>query len=173
MKFDVIVIGGDPKDAQIGLEYISEGKAVAMIAFGGIVHDPHSRDGFAAAGGTLFCNDRVARVEFSSDGSAVERLFTENLGNTPLEAESYVLATGRFVTGGLLSDMDSVYEPVFGSDVDFIPDHRNWCTGDFFDKQPFEDFGVLVDSDGHVLKDGKPVKNLSGMGGVLAARFRK
>lgn len=168
MKFDVIIIGGDRCDAAEGLRYIKEGKSVCLIAEGGHLDSPEDRLAFAHAGGTLLLGDSVARVEWTEDGS-VASLFTVNLGSTPLEAPLYVLASGRFFTKGLCSDMDKVWEPVFGADVSFGEDPSKWCCAeDFFAPQPFESFGVLTSGDGHVLKDGKPVSNLIACGSILA-----
>ena len=83
-------------------------------------------------------------------------------------ASVYVLATGRFFTRGLVSDMNSIRESVFGADVQFDPDPSRWCVEDFFAAQPFESFGVVVDEDQHPLKNGKAIVNLYAAGGILA-----
>ena len=168
MKFDVIIIGGDPKDAAAGLQYIKEGKSVCLIAKGGLIGvSPADRIEFASKGGTLLCSDEVSAVEWAQDGT-VGSLRTANLVGTPLEAELYVLASGRFVPGGLKADMDHVWEPLFGADVQFEQDPEKWCEDDFFKEQPFEKFGVKTDSEGRVLKGGKPVANLIAYGSIIA-----
>ena len=167
MKFDVIIIGGDRCDAVEGLRYIKEGKSVCLIAEGGHLDSPEDRVAFAHAGGTLLLGDSVARVEWAADGS-VAAIFTANLGNTPLTAPTYILASGRFFTKGLCSDMDKVWEPVFGADVKFGEDPSKWCSEDFFAPQPFESFGVLTSKDGHVLKGGEPIVNLIACGSIIA-----
>ena len=170
MKYDIIIIGGDPKDAELGIKWLGEQKSVCLIARGGLVGvSPENRVKFVKAGGTLLCSDAVKTVEWNEDGS-VARVFTENLGNTPLAAERYYLASGRFVSGGLRSDMDKVWEPVFGADVEFEPDPEKWCDEDFFAPQPFEKFGVKTDAEGRALKDGKPVANLVAFGEIIAKR---
>ena len=170
MKFDVIIIGGDRRDAEAGLYWIIEKKTVCLIAKGGLIGvSPEERARFAQAGGTLLCSDAVKKVEWNEDGS-VARLFTENLGETPLEADLYVLASGRFVSGGLKSDMDKVWEPVFGADVEFEPDPEKWCSEDFFAPQPFEKFGVRTAAPNLVVKGGKPVKNLIAYGDIIAKK---
>ena len=98
--------------------------------------------------------DRVREVKWESD-TKVEALFTENLGDTPLQAGCFVLCSGRFFTRGLKSDMEKVYEPVFGCDVEFEPDRSKWCVDDFFAAQPFESFGVKTSEEGNALKEGK------------------
>ncbi len=170
MKFDVIIIGGDPKDAELGLRSIAEGKSVCLIARGGLVGvSPENRAKFVKAGGTLLCSDAVKKVEWNEDGT-VARMFTENLGNTPLTADQYILAAGRLVSGGLKSDMNHVWEPVFGADVQYEQDPEKWCDEDFFAPQPFEKFGVKTDVLWHVLKDGKAVDNLFAEGDIIAKK---
>ncbi|MBO4469291.1 MAG: FAD-binding protein [Bacteroidales bacterium] len=171
MKFDVIIIGGDRKDAEAGLNWLFEKKSVCLIARGGLIGvSPEERAKFVQAGGTLLCSDAVSKVEWNEDGS-VARLWTENLGQTPLEADLYVLAAGRFVSGGLRSDMNRVWEPVFGADVQFEPDPEKWCSEDFFAPQPFEGFGVKTAAPNKVLKDGKPVRNLIAYGEIIAHKI--
>lgn len=170
MKYDVIIIGGDRRDAEAGLYWIIEKKSVCLIARGGLIGvSPEERVKFVRAGGTLLCSDAVSKVEWNEDGS-VARLFTENLGSTPLEADLYVLASGRFVTGGLKADMNTVYEPLFGADVEFEPDPEKWCDEDFFAPQPFEKFGVKTAAPNLVVKDGKPISNLIAYGDIIAKK---
>ena len=167
MKFDVIIIGGDHKDAVEGLRYIKEGKSVCLIAKGGLIGvSPEARAEFAHKG-TLLCSDEVAAIDYTADGS-VQSVETVNLKGTKLSADLYVLAAGRFVSGGLKADMDKVWEPIFGADVQFEPDPEQWCDEDFFAPQPFEKFGVLTSPDGHVLKGGRPVANLVAFGEIIA-----
>lgn len=167
MKFDVIIIGGDPQDAEFGLRYLKKGKSVCLIAEGGIIGSPDARAAYAKAGGTVLLGDKVEKVEVDPDG-AVDSLRTANLGATPLKAELYILASGRFVSGGLKADMTHVWEPVFGADVQYGEDPEQWSAEDFFAPQPFESFGVKTDPDGHVLKGGKPIANLIAMGSMTA-----
>lgn len=167
MRYDVIIIGGDVRDAEFGLQYLKSGKTVCLIAEGGIIGSPQARAAYAKAGGIILMSDKVEKVDVNPDGT-VDSLRTANLGATPLKADLYILASGRFVAGGLKSDMTHVWEPIFGADVQFAEDPESWCKEDFFAPQPFESFGVKTDNDGHVLKDGKPIANLIAMGSIIA-----
>ena len=169
MKFDVIIIGGDPRDAECGLYWIIERKSVCLIAPGGVIGAPEARSEFVHSGGTLLQGDHVSRVEYNEDGS-VKRLFTENLGSTPLEAEKFILASGRFISGGLKSDMNHIWEPIFGADVEYDNDPENWCSDDFFAPQPFEFFGIKTVAPNMVLKGGKPIGNLIAYGDIIARK---
>lgn len=171
MRYDVIIIGGDQLDAAIGLKYLKKGLSVCLIAEGGVIGNPDSRAEFIHAGGVLLLGDHVQAVEWA--GGEVASLHTSNLGTTPLSARIYILAPGRFVSGGLKADMNRVWEPVFDADVFYEPDPEKWCDEDFFAPQPFESFGVLTDPDGLVLKDGKPVANLRAEGSIIAAQTAK
>ncbi len=171
MKFDTVITGGGSADAELALKSLHEGKNVCLIIFGGRVGDVHAYDEFVSEGGTLLYNHRVTGVEFSEDGSVLA-VHTDKLGATPLTAETYILASGRFVSGGLMADMESVREPIFGSDVQFVRGHENWTSPDFFAAQPFEAFGVVVDGQGRVLRGGKVISNLYGYGDILAESYR-
>lgn len=171
MRFDDIIIGGDARDWELGMSLLSKGRTVCLVAFGGIPSAPDVREPFVRAGGTLLFNDRVREVKWASE-STVAALYSINLGDTPLEAGRYFLASGRFVSGGLVADSDTVREPLFGADVDYIEGHSNWCADDFFDVQPFENFGVKADGEGHLLIGGKAATNVYAWGGILCAECR-
>lgn len=167
MRFDYIIIGGGQGDALLGRELLSKGKSCALICQGRQSGD-NSREAFRKAGGCLFMGDSVDKVFYSEDGSRIEALCTENLGSgSLLVADTYILCSGRFFTRGLCSDMDKIYEPVFGADVQFEADPSLWCRSDFFCRQPFEDFGLVCDEGFHALKNGKHIENLIVAGDIL------
>ena len=97
---------------------------------------------------------------------------SRSLGPDAIVAGSYVLATGRFYNGGLVADMDRVYEPLFGLDVEYEKDRSKWFDPDFFAPQPFLSFGVRVDADGHPSVQGVTVNNLLVKGEILAGCSR-
>ena len=166
MKFDTIVIGGGRSGLEAALEALDAGGTCAIVTFGrstgGVDYRP-----FTAAGGTLLLGDKVTGAEW--DGPRIASLRTANLGSTPLEADNYVLATGKFSGGGLYADMDSVRETVFGLDVRYEEDRSKWFDPDFFARQPFLDFGVATDPDGHPFAGGVKVPNLVAVGRVKAS----
>ena len=76
-----------------------------------------------------------------------------NIQNPPLVAEyradRFILATGRFLGGGLWAEMDRIIEPVFGIPV-FQPGERGkWFGERFFDPEahPIHRAGVVTDAD--------------------------
>ena len=164
MKSDVIIIGGGEGDALLGMQVLSKGQSCVLICPGRISEDT-SREEFRSKGGVLLLSDSVSRVNWSSD-TKIESLNTANLGSTSLSADKYVLCSGRFFSRGLISDMNGVYEPVFGLDVKYDSDRSRWCVEDFFATQPFESFGVLS-KEGRALKNGRAVENLYVCGDIL------
>ena len=123
-----------------------------------------SRKEFKAAGGTLLQGDKVTGGVIK-DGRLL-CVNTQKLGDVVLEADSFILATGKYFSRGLVADMDKVYEPLFGLDVDYDPDRSTWFDRSFAAPQKFLEFGVKT-QDGAALKDGEPIVNLYPVGEVL------
>ncbi len=165
MRYDVVIIGGDDIDARLGIKALESDKTCVLICVGRISED-HNREEFRQKGGTLLMGDRVSRVEWSSSNE-IKAVFTENMGNTPLEAGVFVLCSGRFFTRGLVSDREKVFEPIFDLDVKFWKDRSLWCVEDFFAPQPFESFGVVSSPSGHAIKNGEQITNLLVSGSIL------
>ncbi len=164
MKFDVIVIGGGLAGMTAAAALQGAGLRCAVIAEGLSLHLA-PRNEFRKLGGTLLAGDSV-------NGGVIEdgRLLsvtTEKLGDVTLEADNFVLATGKYFSRGLVADMDKVYEPLFGLDVEYDADRSKWFDKSFAAHQRFLDFGLRT-QDGCALKDGSPIVNLFPAGEVLA-----
>ena len=95
---------------------------------------------FEAAGGTFLMGDTA--VDPVIEGGRVKSIRTQNLGDIRLEADSFVLASGNLFGKGLEATPDRVSEPVFGLDVDYPEERKEWCEEDFFAPQNFSGFGV-------------------------------
>ena len=93
---------------------------------------------------------------------------TEKLEETRLTADQYVLATGSFISGGLVSNYLKVSEPVFNLDVEATENREQWTSEYLFDEQQYMAFGVKTDDDFHTIKDGKTIENLFAIGSVLS-----
>ena len=106
-------------------------------------------------------------------GNAAPRITTiyadRNGTKTPYEPAAGVLATGGLVGGGIDSERDAVYEPVFDCPVAHPEDRYDWSDADAFGPHAFARFGVRIDADGRVLDaDGDPLyANLTAAGGVV------
>lgn len=98
-----------------------------------------------------------------------------NLAHPPLtktyRAQKFILAAGRFLGGGLTTDENGIYEPIFGLPVLKPPARRDWFNRRFFspDPHPIHQAGILtdqklrpVDSEGNVLWE-----NLTVAGSIL------
>jgi glycerol-3-phosphate dehydrogenase subunit B len=164
MKFDVVVIGGGLAGMTAATELQRSGLRCAVVAAGLSLHEA-PRSEFKAAGGTLLAGDIVVGGKFE-DGRLV-CVRTDKLGDVTLEADWFILATGKYFSKGIIADMDKVYEPLFGLDVEYDEDRSKWFDPSFAAPQRFLEFGVKSEG-GCALKDGSPIKNLLPAGEVLA-----
>lgn len=169
MKFDTVVIGGGYAGFEAAMLSLEQGQSCALISEGRSL-DKIDYNAFVAKGGLLMMGDQVTGSIF--DGSSIKALSTEKLGENAITSDNFILATGRFFSGGLKADMENVFEPVFGLDLDFPADRAKWFDDDFFAGQPFMDSGVTVDSKGHPSIGGKVVKNLVVKGSILTKEAR-
>ena len=182
MRFDAVVIGGGRSGSAAALALVEAGLRVCVVSEGlslGVAgsapasvatqqNPPYARLAELSAKGAMVLRGDSA-VSGIWDVSVLKAVVTRNLSDMPLEADFFVLATGKFFSRGLLSDMEKIWEPVFGADVYFTPGRETWSDADFFAPQPFMGFGVLTDAEGRILFGGNPAENLYGTGGVLAA----
>lgn len=141
------------------------GKKVAVISRGLSIHNVEHP---AMEGVTYFEGDTATGAEVR-DGKVVA-VTAEKIGR--IEADEFVLATGKYFGGGLVADMEKVYEPVFGLDVEYEQDRDKWFAEDFFAPQPFLDFGVKVDGAFHPFIGGVRVENLTVTGEVLSGNHK-
>lgn len=117
---------------------------------------------YEAAGGVFISGTARGGV---TGGSVLKSISVEG---QELEADSFVLATGSFVSRGLVSSCDSVTEPVLGLDVDYLKDRSVWTSSDIGDRQSFMGFGVRTDDCFHPSVNGVPVRNLYAVGSILS-----
>ena len=124
------------------------------------------RQYFQKLGGTLLPNDTVVRGDIE-DGKVV-RVFTANLAETPLEATHFVLAAGSFLGGGMASNYDGIFEPVFHLDTDGSDNRTDWTADKLFDRQPYQSYGVRTDSLFLVSRDNNIINNVYAIGAILS-----
>lgn len=163
MKFDVVIIGGGLAGMTAAAELQNGGLRCAVVAEGLSLNNISAND-FKAAGGTLLRGDRVTGGTFG-DGRLLS-VCTAKLGDVCLEADYFILATGKYFSRGLAADMDKVYEPLFGLDVEYDPDRSTWFDRSFAAPQKFLEFGVKTQN-GAALKNGEAIINLFPAGEVL------
>lgn len=116
-------------------------------------------------GGTYMLGDTVTGGDII-DGRLLN-LYTANHAPEPLTADNYILATGSFVSHGLVATPSAIIEPTFGFDVDAPADRAKWFERDIDSPQPYMEFGVTVDDDWHPMRDGRPVVNVSCAGSII------
>ena len=176
MRFDAIIIGGGHSGLSRGIELQRRGLRCLVVCAGesprrflepGWSQDDCRRT-FERLGGTFLMGDKVVDGDFECNRLTAIR--TANHGATRFEAPDFYLATGSFFSGGLVATYDTIYEPVFGLDVDYAGGHSDWVVEDFFAEQPFMSFGVKVDGQGRALRGGVPVENLWPLGSVVTKR---
>lgn len=119
-----------------------------------------------ALGGRILIGDKAIEGRFK-DNKLVE-IKTAHLPEEILTADNFILATGSFMSQGLISDYSHVFEPVLGLDVDSLENRNDWYNENVLKAQPYMDFGVATDADLHAIKNGKTIENLFVTGSILS-----
>lgn len=176
MKYDLVVIGGGESGCRAALDAAKDGRRVCLVTEGLTLrslepefkHKPYAMlASLLPAGVAVMRGDKVLGGRW--EGSRLKEVFTAN--GITLQAGEFILATGRFFSGGLAASMDRIYEPVFGADVTAPQDRSLWYDSDIRKPQPFENFGVRTTADGHILIDGKAADNVKAVGKILAKDY--
>lgn len=165
MKFDVIIIGGGLAGMTAALKLQQAGMHCAVVSEG-LSLSPVPLNEFLQAGGVMLQGDSVTGGLIS--GGLLRSVQTRNLVGTVMEADNFILATGKFFSKGLIATMNRIYEPIFDCDVRYPASREDWVNRDFHADQPFEHFGVLTDSRGHVSIKGEIIGNLYAAGEIMA-----
>lgn len=127
------------------------------------------RKRFAALGGTFFTGDQV--VEGVFDGNTLKCVKTAKLEGSVLEADNFILATGSFMSRGLVADYNHIYEPAIGVDVDDCGlDRKTWAKIDVTEAQPYMEMGVKTNNVLRCMLKGSAVSNLYAVGSILSGR---
>ena len=119
---------------------------------------------FEVLGGTFLMGDEVTSAAVHE--GVVSSITTRNLDTARLFADQFILASGGYFSKGLVTTPTQVYEPLFGLDIDYPAERKDWYDPDFFAAQPYMDFGVRTDEALRGVKDGQPLKNLFCIGSV-------
>lgn len=124
------------------------------------------RKRLCALGGRILIGDKAIEGRFK-DNKLVE-IKTAHLPEETLTADNFILATGSFMSQGLISDYSHVFEPVLGLDVDSLENRNDWYNENVLKAQPYMDFGVATDAELHAIKDGRTIENLFVTGSILS-----
>lgn len=118
----------------------------------------------------------TGRIDHSSKNKRVSGITLHTPSNIRnLDAQNVILATGGFLHGGLISFRDGrIQESVFNLPVEYTESHQDWMAASPFDEQPYEMFGLRVNSRMQPLDvDGEPIyENLYAAGGIIAGANR-
>lgn len=88
-------------------------------------------------------------------------------------ADRFILATGRFIGGGLTADRKSISEPLFHLPVAQPGSQEEWFGKSFFDEHPIHRAGILTDSSLRpVGQTGKPLLDNAWIAGTILAHHR-
>ena len=121
---------------------------------------------FRMLGGNYLMGDTA--ISGTIEGDRLTSISTAKLGDMPLKADNFLLATGSFVSRGLRADYERIYEPVLGLDVDADNDREQWTQFGVLKPQAYFNYGVSTDDQFHCLKQGKAISNLYAIGSVLS-----
>ena len=87
-------------------------------------------------------------------------------------ADRYILATGRFIGGGLVADEEKIFEPIFNLPVTQPKSREDWFRKSFFDdlSHPVHQAGILTDSSFRAIDEKGEVllENVWVAGSILA-----
>lgn len=121
---------------------------------------------FIKNGGTFLLGSMVKNGKM--EGNRVVSIQAKNFPDQDIRADQFVLATGSFMNGGLISSTQGIKEPIFNLDIDYKGNRGDWSKENLFDPQPYMEFGVATDSEFHAVKNGQAIENLYAIGSILS-----
>lgn len=124
---------------------------------------------FAELGGVYIAGDKVVRADITDD--VVNAIYTNSHPENPMEAQCYILSTGSFFSGGLVSEFNNMYEPIFKLKLHHEPERNKWYNQNFFhrDSHGFLQYGVLTDESLHPYdSNNNIIQNLYCSGAIMA-----
>ena len=92
---------------------------------------------FPQKGITLIPQQKVAALDFAPDGALLS--LSDNYGSITIQARAVILATGRFLSGGLEAHITGISEPLLDLPVSTTSIPRDWYRENYTD-------GVVIPS---------------------------
>jgi glycerol-3-phosphate dehydrogenase subunit B len=101
--------------------------------------------GLHTQGATVIAQKKVEKVRFEKDG--VFLFLEDSYGPVEIHAKYMLLASGRFLSGGLKADQHSIKEALLDIPVHQPEGRENWFSEDYFDPEghAINRSGLLVD----------------------------
>lgn len=125
---------------------------------------------FPKKGVTLIPQQKVSSIDFSDEWATLR--LKDNYGPITIRAKAVILATGRFLSGGLEAHITGISEPLLDLPVTQPDKRQDWYLDQYTDSRghAIHKAGIEVDSSFRPLnKDGKPYhERLFGAGIILA-----
>jgi len=123
---------------------------------------------------TLLPNQRVILASSKPQGFCLETNSQSSIGTTQIQAKNCLLATGRFLSNGLVSDPKGIQESVFNLRVDQPATREQWHGKNYFDPKghAVNLAGLPTDENFRPMgKDNSPAhENLYAAGSILAGQ---
>jgi len=124
-----------------------------------------------AMGATVISQHKVERVVF--DKKAVRLSLNDSYGLVEIEAKSIILASGRFLSGGLKADQYQIKEALIGLPIQQPQGRDNWFNESYFDPagHAVNQAGVMVNNNFQPLNvDGEIIDRRLYAAGILLAK---
>lgn len=125
---------------------------------------------FPQKGLTLIPQQKVQRVTFDADGMTL--LLSDNFGPISIKAKVVILATGRFLSGGLVAGIEGIVEPLLNLPVSQPDSREGWYQKTYMDARGHgvNKAGIEVDDRFRVLdRDNRPFDKRLFAAGILLA----
>jgi glycerol-3-phosphate dehydrogenase subunit B len=125
---------------------------------------------FPQKGLTLIPQQKVDSIVFTADRAQLS--LSDNFGPVTISAGAVILATGRFLSGGLIAAIDGIREPLLGLPVIQPASREDWYHLQYMDKRGHEIHraGIEVDEKFRPLdEDGNPVNERLFAAGLILA----
>jgi glycerol-3-phosphate dehydrogenase subunit B len=105
----------------------------------------------ARRGAINIAQQKVQRLELHS--GAIRLFLQDNYGAIEINTKQVILASGRFLSGGLKTDQHQVQESLMNLPIDQPSDRENWFNKSYFDPQghAINRAGVMVNEDFHAV----------------------
>lgn len=124
---------------------------------------------FSELGGVLISGDKV--IDGQKENGRLSAVITRNHKANPLEADYFVLASGSFFSGGLISESTGMYEPILNLLLEYKKERKTWAGNLFFQPESHAFLGFGVKTTPHLNpfdQTGRVIENLYCAGAILA-----